>query len=424
MLSIAGLYLFYRRRIILGLRPLNFKGPAIIVVNHPSTLMDVLNPCIHIPRESFFLANYSMFKNPVMNWLLTRLFCIPVKRREDVADGELRNNDTAFEKSIQHLEQGGMLFVAAEGVSWMDRTIRPFKSGAARIAFGAEQRNLWELGVNIFPVGLSYNAPNLFRSEVIVHFGQPISATAWQEAVKADSDQAIDLFTEQLRQQIENLTLNTHSIEKQPFIERVELFFQHLFPHAGKALFDFRKSLIENNISNQNLEKEITSYFEQLEKEGLGHEAVREAFNNQHNQWRRFLILIFGAPFALAGYLFWFLPCYLPWLLAKKLNLYIGYDSNVKFLTGLFTFPLALWGAFKAVVWATGNSWWGWAALPGLFAVGYFSEFYGETWKAFRQTRHVSMVKRSQPEVLEAIKSAYLSILSLCIYPLTEPHQT
>jgi 1-acyl-sn-glycerol-3-phosphate acyltransferase len=44
--SWVGISVFYRRRVVLGKENLHFDGPAIVVVNHPSTLMDVLNTCV------------------------------------------------------------------------------------------------------------------------------------------------------------------------------------------------------------------------------------------------------------------------------------------------------------------------------------------------------------------------------------------
>ena len=99
--SRLGIFVFYRRHLLLGRENLRFDGPAIVIVNHPSTLMDVLNPGIHIHQEMFFLANYSLFKHPVSNWLLRRLFCIPVIRREDVPEGTPRDNTDSFEKSFE-----------------------------------------------------------------------------------------------------------------------------------------------------------------------------------------------------------------------------------------------------------------------------------------------------------------------------------
>ncbi|HMX41344.1 MAG TPA: 1-acyl-sn-glycerol-3-phosphate acyltransferase, partial [Saprospiraceae bacterium] len=208
LLAAAATTIYYRRHTVLGRRYAHFDGPAIVVSNHPSTLMDPLNVGVQVRQEMFFLANYGLFKHPVSAWLLSHLYCIPVKRREDVAEGEARNNDEAFEKSYQHMELGGVLYIAAEGVSWMHRWVRDFKTGAARISFGAERRNAWGLGVKIIPVGMDYSAAHLFRSEVTVHFGEPVMARDWQAAFEENPEAAVEALTAHLQQRVAALTVH------------------------------------------------------------------------------------------------------------------------------------------------------------------------------------------------------------------------
>lgn len=214
--------IYFRKRMILGRENLRFRGPAIIVVNHPNTFMDVLNSAPEIPRILYFLGNWGLFKNPISNFLLRRLFTIPVKRREDVAEGETRNNDAAFEASFAHLARGGALFIAAEGVSWMNRFMRPLKTGAARIALGAEAQNGWELGVKIIPIGLSYDAPDKFRSRVVINVGEPVWAKNWAGQFDQDNVAAVENLTQHLENQLSNLTIDCRDEPGEQFVTRLE----------------------------------------------------------------------------------------------------------------------------------------------------------------------------------------------------------
>lgn len=404
-ISWLGISVFYRRRIILGREHLQFKGPAIIVVNHPSTLMDVLNSCVHIRQEPFFLANYSLFKHPISRWLLTRLYCIPVKRREDVAEGEARNNDAAFEQSFQHLEKKGLLFIAAEGVSWMERWVRPFKTGAARIAFGAESRNDWQLGVKIIPVGLSYSAANLFRSEVIVHFGPPIEVAPWAVAEQQSHEKAANDFTLEIEQKVRALVLDTRDAAGQAFIENIETVSRATFPEDEQACFSFRKNLVEQNIDNEALRATTASYFEALQTANItddGLESLANPATSTQKMMDTFLLFA-GLPFFLAGYTFWWLPCFLPWLLTKKMNLYIGYASNVKMLSGLFTFPLALWGAYRVAFHFYDSAWWGLAAIALVVLLGYFTEQYMDLVQWWQARREAEALREKEPKLFNLL---------------------
>lgn len=408
IIATAGVYVFYRRRIVLGKKNLDFDGPAIIVANHPSTLMDVLNVCIHIRQESFFLANYGLFKNPLSNWLLTRLYCIPVKRREDVAAGESRNNDAAFEQSYRHMEKRGLLFIAAEGVSWMDRTVRPFKTGAARIAFGTEARNNWQSGVKILPVGLSYSAPNLFRSEVIVQYGEPVYARDWQPLFETEPEKAIDDFTQAVEQKVRSMVLDTHTVQQQQFIEQLEAMIRPEFPANRQLYFGFRKNLIEQNIDNQSLIAQTAAYFEMLEKNAATEEGLA-GFSGSRHQFMQLLMIIAVFPIFVAGYAFWWLPCYLPALLAKKLKLYAGYDSNVKLLAGLFTFPLALWGAFRLARFTGLNDLFAWGVLLALLLLACFLEQFLDVWYKWRKVQQVKSIPAAITQKLLDQRAAILA---------------
>ncbi len=423
--SWVGISIFYRRRLVLGREHLRFDGPAIVVSNHPNTLMDPLNAGINIRQEMFFLANYGLFKNPVSAWILTRLFCIPVKRKEDVAEGEVRDNDAAFEASFQHLEKNGVLFIAAEGVSWMNRYVRPFKTGTARIAFGAERRNNWQLGIKIIPVGISYDAPNLFRSRTTVEYGAPIDPRSWAEADQQDHEKAVDDFTAEIRNHVSALTLDSGSEVGDAFVNQAEIMVRNArLGYSNSEEYFFLKDFLTKNIHNEGLKAQIADYFSELQKAKLTDAGlstnVPHATSSVHppsalpssrlrqikslrrvkrptSNIQRPISLLLLAPFFLLGYGFWFLPCYLPWLLCKALKLYPGYDSNVKMLAGLFTFPLALWGGWKLAFWLFGSSLWAWTSLVVLVICGYLAEVFMDISKRWWEGRAARALQKQNP---------------------------
>ncbi len=393
-----GCSVFYRRRLVLGHEHLRFDGPAIIVSNHPSTLMDPLNVGLNIRQEMFFLANYGLFKNPISSWILTRLFCIPVKRKEDVAEGEVRDNDAAFEASFQHLEKNGVLYIAAEGVSWMNRFVRPFKTGTARIAFGAERRNNWQLGVKIIPVGLSYDAPNLFRSRTIVEYGAAIDPRTWAEADLQDHEKAVDDFTAEIRSRVSALTLDSGNEAGDAFVNQAEIMVRNArLDFSESEAYLFLKGFLAKNIQNEGFKAKIADYFSTLQNANLtdaGVSNVQSPFTNHQSPITLFLL----SPFFLLGYGFWFLPCYLPWLLCKRLKLYPGYDSNIKMLTGLFTFPLALWGGWELSYWLFGSKIWAWVALAVFVLCGYLAEIFIGKAKLWWEGRVARIFKKQNPQ--------------------------
>lgn len=418
LMTAAAVGVFYRRRTVLGREHLSFEGPAIVVSNHPSTLMEPLNVGLHIRQEMFFLANYGLFKNPVSNWILTRLFCIPVKRREDVAEGEARDNDAAFEQSFRHLEKKGVLYIAAEGVSWMHRWVRDFKTGTARIAFGAESRNGWGLGVKIVPVGLSYSAPNLFRSHAVIQYGEPVLARDWAAAWQQDPDRAVDDLTAELQRRVTALTIHTRDEEGERHIGHWEEMARNQQPISPEAAFRRSQIFTEKHLDDVPLRASTDLYFQGISSAGLTDSGLAQQSAGRISRWRAAADVVFltlGFPVFVLGWAAWFLPCWLPWLLARRLNLYIGYDSNVKVLAGFFTLPLGLWAATTVLRWAGFCQNWPpslvWLALIG---AGFFAEQYldvrqrtVERWQAGRFAR----LFPAQAEALARQRAAIVSQL-------------
>lgn len=412
-----GVSVFFRRRLVLGLENYRFDGPAIVITNHPSTLMDVFNPGLPVRQEMFFLANYGLFKHPLSNWLLTRLFCIPVMRREDVPEGQERNNTAAFKQSFQHLEKNGVLFIAAEGTSWMHRWVREFKTGTARIAFGAESRNNWELGVKIVPIGLSYSAPDQFRSNVVVNCGEAVWPRDWADAWRQHPERAVKDFTDELQRRVTALTIHARDEEGEKFIGRLEEILANEQPRAFRETFTRVKQLAENQLDNELIRSNADRYFNDLSNAGLtdlgvkartAQNAARQSFADAFRLAAGFL------PFSI-GYAFWFLPCYLPWLLNKKLDFYIGYSSTVKILAGLITFPLALWAAYKYLPGLIG---WPNAGLPVimlLIGLAFFAENYMDwsrrAWQRYKAGRFAK-ADQKKFEALTALRQKLLSLLN------------
>ncbi len=405
---------FYRRRLVLGREHLRFDGPAIVITNHPSTLMDVLNPAVEIRQEMFFLANYGLFKNPVTNWLFRLLYCIPVKRREDVTAGEERNNYEAFEQSFRHLEQYGVLFIAPEGTSWINRFVRPIKTGTARIAFGAESRNNWQLDLKIMPVGLSYSAPDRFRSDVVVQFGAPVYPRDWADAWARSRPEAVDALTAYLEEQLKALSIHTRDEAGEQLITRLEEILHNEQPLPQVAEFERSQLLVKTVLDNSALRTQTGAYFQALQQHLATDAAVAASRQNnlRRRWWGDVVLLTLGLPLFAAGYAFWFLPCFLPAWANKKMGLYIGYSSTVKILLGLFTIPLALWGAFRlALLWSHSAEMAG-LALAVLVVLAGLVEQYQDCFKRYRVRSAALRLQRTDADAIQSLQQQRSSILA------------
>ncbi|MBI5915776.1 MAG: 1-acyl-sn-glycerol-3-phosphate acyltransferase [Bacteroidetes bacterium] len=206
----AALRVYYSKITATGRPRTRFGTPCIVVSNHPSTLLDPLNAVVEVKSEVFFLANAGLFRNPVAAWLLRKLYCIPIERVQDTG-GKPLDNAASFEQSSRHLARGGCLYVAPEGSSFVERRLRKFKTGTARIAFDAESRRHFQLGLTILPVGLNYSDPTQFRSELLKVYGEPIRVANFQKNWEEDQIEAVRTLTEQIEEQLSALIIDTEN---------------------------------------------------------------------------------------------------------------------------------------------------------------------------------------------------------------------
>jgi hypothetical protein len=154
----------------------------------------------------------------------------------------------------------------------------------------------------------------------------------------------------------------------------------------------------------------VATYTAELQKAGLADAALahRTSFSALLSNGLTALVLL---PFFMLGYAFWFLPCWLPALLCKRMGIYPGYDSNIKMLAGLFTFPLALWGGWKLAFWLWGSCLISWGALMGLMLCGYLTEQFMDLAQAWRNRQFARSFQKQHPMEWEKLKEDRAEIM-------------
>ena len=159
--------LFFRRIEVAGREHVPASGPVIFILNHPNALMDPLVLINQAGRPVSFLAKEPLFRMPVLGRMVKAMDAIPVYRRMDQADTS--NNARTFDAARDLLARGGSLALFPEGTSHSDSKLKPFRTGAARIALGARVP-----GLMIVPAGLFYTEKTTFRSGALLCFGPPV----------------------------------------------------------------------------------------------------------------------------------------------------------------------------------------------------------------------------------------------------------
>ncbi|MEZ4901832.1 MAG: lysophospholipid acyltransferase family protein [Spirosomataceae bacterium] len=250
-----ALRLFFRRMEVAGLEKLQAIDPPLIVaVNHPNTFMDPLIIAALLPQRVAFIANGSIF-NRFTRPIFKHLHVIPVYRKKDTVDVTLSPaelNKMTFQRCYDYLEANGTILIFPEGTSEIERRLREIKTGAARIALGAEYENNFTLGVTILPMGLNYSDPTHFRSEVFVNIGEPIALKDFKKIDAPPTFEAVEHLTDTLQQRLAETVIITEDEQEDTLVMQVEKLYKNqlfadweLNKKSKKDEFELIKRLVE-----------------------------------------------------------------------------------------------------------------------------------------------------------------------------------
>jgi 1-acyl-sn-glycerol-3-phosphate acyltransferase len=203
---------FYFSRIqVIPQRP-HLSGPTLIVALHRNGAVDGWIYKSIFPTTTFLIAA-QLRKN-----LLARLFFTGVTVVRDKDDGDRSGNTESLNRCQELLASGQVLAVFPEGTSSLGPRHLPFKSGAARIAHEAAQR---QLPLTILPLGITYDAPSTFRSNVQVIAGAPFSP----------SGLSLPALKLELTSRLESLGINVDSDDHYRDIRALASFVSPAIPY-------------------------------------------------------------------------------------------------------------------------------------------------------------------------------------------------
>jgi glycerol-3-phosphate O-acyltransferase/dihydroxyacetone phosphate acyltransferase len=204
------------------------EGPVLFVSNHPNSLTDSFVIGASVPRKVNFIGTVQLFSFKPVKWLLTQCGVIPINRVKDNPKA-MRSVADTFEAVYQVLERGEAVGIFPEGVTYDDSALKEVKSGAARMALELEHRHGGKIGLRVVPVGLTYSAKEIYRSDVLVNFGEPIIAAEFIAGYAERRKECIVRLTDEIERRIQSLILHIPKLEETRLVEGVKrLYFDRL----------------------------------------------------------------------------------------------------------------------------------------------------------------------------------------------------
>lgn len=211
--------IFFRRIEVVGLENIPDQGPVMFAVNHPNGLVDPLFVLCFAPRPVSFLGKAPLFRYPVIGWFVRALDSIPVYRKQDNTTG---TNAETFARAREILGRGGSIAIFPEGTTHSDPQLRELKTGAARIALGANLERL-----TVVPAGIYYTAKHIFRSDALVVFGDGLPVVGSRSLAPGEEPAAEDVeaLTARIDTALDGVTLQADSHAALDLIARAEDIF-------------------------------------------------------------------------------------------------------------------------------------------------------------------------------------------------------
>jgi len=399
ILAIFGIALrFFFRRIETVNADVVPKGTGVIfVLNHPNGLIDPALVFVALPRKISFLAKSTLFRMPVISFLLRTVEALPLYRRIDAGEDVSKNKQT-FELCRQLLQRGGSIALFPEGVSHNSPKLLPMKTGAARIALGAAAAGETHVDVKIVPVGLYYTNKTTFRSEALLHFGKPFDVPK----IELDEDgqpprDAVKQLNAKIEEELRDVTVNAET-EAELHTAKIA---EQIFASAGAQenlgeKVDFLKTYIAESsgdkfsVEDAELASRLRDYDARLESFGIEPEhlslaQLRPGFIVRQALFQTW-ILILLLPLAIFGAIL-HAPAYQ--LCKLVAYLYSRHDaddiaSTVKVLAGMVFVPLT-WIIAAVVLYFLSGSWiLALASIPFSFISGYAALYSLEEFEEMR----------------------------------------
>ncbi|NNF59284.1 MAG: hypothetical protein HKN04_13700 [Rhodothermaceae bacterium] len=377
------LRIFFREIAVEGREHIPTDRGGLLVAWHPNGLIDPALILAHFPGRLVFGARDGLFRWPVIGWIMKQVGTVPIYRASDQKTMSEDERDRANKQSLAALAgeiaQGSFSALFPEGQSHDQPYLSELKSGAARLYYQA--RASAEATPVIIPVGLHYDRKDVFRSDVLIVFHDPMTLPADLdiEPNPQEDDTAARARTHRLTDEIERtLGQVVHSTEDWQLhalmhrartllrAEAAERADEDLAPESiterqlGFAQiwhgYQVRHASHPEEIAS--LRHDLTRYHRLLRALGLEDADLdRDPHLSRPLSvtllvLRAFLIYVLLPPVLLLGYVINGPVHLLIRWLAKRYSGAIKDTATVKILTGFVLYPLTwtLWGLGAALV--------------------------------------------------------------------------
>lgn len=314
-----SLLLFFRKRYMHRIKELYTDKPLLICANHANSFLDAMLLMVLTRRTYHVVVRADVFNKPWANYLLRKFNLIPIYRMKDGID-QLGKNEETFNECIRVFENKGALIIFPEASCFSEKRLRRLHKGAAKLAFAAEEKNGFCLGIEVLSVGINYERLSNMGGYLHLRCGEKFSLAEYRAVYEENKHQAYRQVTERVDANIRReMIIIEHKKNEQIFDEAV------LLKYTMSNDFQALKALAVrvDTEAEPEMNMAVTEYFSLLKIDRLHHSTVEESvILTKRKFWLRNLVRLIDAialfPFFLVGLLFNGLAFFLPYVLSRR----------------------------------------------------------------------------------------------------------
>ena len=314
---------FFRHIHVANFKYIPHNKPVVISCNHPGAFMDpgfigsILRKPIH------YTARGDVFKNPIAARVLSSLNIIPIFRLEEGFENLSQNHETI--KKLAHvLKNNGIVLIFSEGMSALDRRLRPLRKGTAHIFLQIALD--YNLDIELYASGITYSHKKNFRKSMMYSISKPLYLKDYLTDFIYNRQRAYHTFTHELAHRLrENFV-----VVRYPDCD--EIVDQHInyycstekISHIPVVRYNRNKLNDLQSLSQrinhlyasdeksfEVLQNSTNEYEKILQSEGLTDDGLM----NKPLSFLGYLLMILALPFSILGFYFWGIP----YLIAQKI---------------------------------------------------------------------------------------------------------
>lgn len=363
---------FYRVQ-VQGMHNIPANKPVIVAPNHPNAFMDAILVAVHTKQQLHFLVRSDVFSTPLKRFFLGQLNQHPIYRIQEGADNLHRNEET-FDMCNKLLAQNKTILIFPEGICIQERRLRKLKKGMARIVFGAEASMDHKLDLMVVPIGLNYENPKKFRSNLLITYGEPIHVSDYLKQYRKEPARTINEFSRDVEERMSKLLTIIPSEKNDKLVANIEEVYKHdLILDKDLDPKDLRHDMkVSNEIADaveyfmehkpslvEPFAEKIDEYLRELESLRLRDHLLKPESIEGMSYGRsllEFLGVWLGMPLHMYGLINNYLPWKLGYRIANKTTKNVEFHSSVNIASATFIY-LVWWAALTLTVALVFRNW-------------------------------------------------------------------